>query len=150
VEGRPRFLRLALLVAALAVAAVLSRHWPSDHTVHIVLGDAAPLVREVRVRYAEAGGDAVHDEWEREVSFHYAAGHAPRVVNHEPRLVSGEYDLEVELEVAPTAGSVRTVTARRRVYLESGAASVDLSGPVRDNLDAPAPPASRAPAAPTP
>jgi len=47
------------LLAGLGVALVLSRHWPTDQAVHIVLGDAAPRALEVRVRYADLS--AGHD-----------------------------------------------------------------------------------------
>jgi uncharacterized protein (DUF2126 family) len=124
-EGRSRWLRLLLLVAGLGVAFVLSRHWPTDQSVHIVLGDAAPKVIELRVRYAEL--KSAHDDWQREVSFHYAAGRAPRIVSHEPRLVSGDYDVEIEIERATEPPDARTVSVVRHVMLDGHTASIDVS-----------------------
>lgn len=123
-----RSARIPLLVASAVVVFLLLRHWPTDQTLRIVLGDAAPRVEEVRVRYAEPTGG--HDDWEREVTFHYAPGLAPRIVSHEPRLVSGEYDVEVEITLTPRPLDptfVRTVTEARRVTLRGGTTSIDVS-----------------------
>jgi hypothetical protein len=124
-QGRARLLRLPLLVAGVGVALVLSRHWPSDQSVHVVLGDAAPQVEEVRLRYGELAGG--HDDWQREVEFHYATGHAPRIVSHEPRLVSGDYDVEIEITRAAAANEARVLTLARRVTLDGHTTSVDVS-----------------------
>ncbi len=145
-----RLSRLPLVLVALALAFALSRHWPTDQTLHIVLGDAAMLVGEVRVRYAEADSGASAGgtrDWQREVSFHFADGRAPRVVSHAPRLASGDYDVEVE--VAPRGGTAapRAVTTTRRVHFEGGVASVDVSAIVRDSLGQAAPASSSSPSA---
>jgi hypothetical protein len=124
VEGR-RLLRIPLLLAALGVALTLSRRWPSDQAVHVVLGDAAPRATELRIRYADLSSG--HDDWQREATFHYAAGHAPRIVNHEPRLASGEYDVEIEVSVADGPSESHTVTTTRRMTLNGGSTSVDVS-----------------------
>ena len=134
--GRSRLVRLPLLIAALGVALAISRNWPTDHEVHVVLGDAAPRVVELRIRYAEPVSG--HDDWQREVSFHYAPGRAPRIVDHEPRLVSGEYDVEIDVGVTGGAADRRTVTVSRRVRLDDHASSVDVSSAVRDALPLPA------------
>lgn len=140
--SRARLLRLPLLVVGLGVALLLSRHWPSDHTLRIVLGDAAPSVRELRIRYGEAGATAAaagKEDWLREVAFHYAAGHTPRIVSHEPRLASGDYELELELDLAAALpvpkDAVRTVTLTRHVKLADDPVSVDVSSAVRDALE---------------
>jgi len=123
-------------VAGLGVAFALSRQWPREHTVRIVLGDAAKAVEEVRLRYgdpAHASGRGGDDDWQREVIFHYAIGRAPRVVSHEPRLPDGDYDLE--LEIGMRAGQERrTVTSHRVVHLDSDSAQVDVASTVRDSL----------------
>ena len=146
----PRLARLALLVGALAVVYVLSRHWPSDHTVHVVLGDGAPRVTEVRLRYLDVGADdpghrggraASAEPPEREVTFRYAKGHAPRIVSHEPRLVSGDYDVEIEMSIAPdglAAQATRTVVVERRLGLGDSPVSVDVASSVAAARQAPA------------
>jgi hypothetical protein len=133
-SGR-RVLRIPLLVAGLGVALVLSRHWPADQSVHVVLGDGAARTREVRIRYAELS--AGHDDWLREATFHYAPGQAPRIVSHEPRLVSGEYDVEIEVSMADSPEQSHTVTATRRVTLSGGSASIDVSRQLREPAPAP-------------
>jgi uncharacterized protein (DUF2126 family) len=124
-DRRTRLARLLLLLAALGSAYMLSRHWPTDQSVHIVLGDAAPRVLELRVRYAEL--TSAHDDWQREVSFHYAAGRAPRIVNHEPRLVSGDYDVEIEIERTAEPPDARTVSVTRHVTFDGHTMSIDVS-----------------------
>ena len=133
-RGR-RILRVPLLVAGLGVALVLSRHWPTDQSVHVVLGDGAAHVEEVRIRYAELS--AGHDDWLREATFHYAPGHAPRIVSHEPRLVSGEYDVEIEVSMADSHSQSHTVSAKQRVTLTGGSTSVDVSRQLKEGPPAP-------------
>jgi len=142
---KSQLLRLPLLIAALGIGALLSRHWPTDHEVRIVLGDAAPNVDEVRLRYAEAhaGAPAENIEWLREVTFHYATGHAPRALSHAPRLPNGDYDVELEIGLVTEpshAGSARrSISLKRAVHLDSGTAQVDVSTAVRDSLAEPKP-----------
>src|SRR5580700_5214845 len=92
---------LAVAAAALVAYLMLAPEAPRTQTVHFVLGDAAPRVDELRVRYApdkDHGkspgqstmaapplGDMAED-WTREVAFRFADGGAPRIVTHEPRL----------------------------------------------------------------
>jgi hypothetical protein len=128
------------LAAGLGLVLVLSRDWPKERLVHVVLGDAASHVQDLRLRCGK------HGEWDREVVFHYGSSgaHAPRVVDWQPRLASGDYDVEVELSVrGDPALPPRTVTASRSVTLGDGAASVDVSSIVRDSRETaplPAPP----------
>jgi hypothetical protein len=144
-EMRKRVARLLFLAVGLLLALYLARSWPKDQTVHYVLGDAAPRVQEVDARWAssssasdtdlrsgEAGRQPEgHTEWLRQVTFHYAAGKAPRIVTHEPRLPDGDYT--VELEIAATAtqmGPSPTLarsTVRRHVTLGGGPLSIDLA-----------------------
>ena len=123
-----RTIRVPLLVAGVAFTFALTRKWPTEQSVHVILGDAAPGAVELRIRYGEPAGG--HDEWQREATFHYARGQAPRIVSHEPRLVNGEYDVEIEINMATRAAhgdAVRTVTETRRVRLGGGTASIDVS-----------------------
>ncbi len=124
---------LFLVFGAIAVAAyfLLAPSWPSDQTVHFVLGDAAVRVTELDVRYGpgalpgqERSGD---DDWARGATFRYARGSAPRIVSHEPRLVSGDYVVEMELELASDTGTPERVKVRRNVALRGGSTSIDLS-----------------------
>jgi hypothetical protein len=123
--GGRRALRLPLLLGGLGVVLALSRHWPTDQAVHVVLGDAAPRAEEVSVRYADISTG--QDDWQREASFHYAPGHAPRIVTHEPRLASGDYDVEIEVKLVDGPSVSHTVTTTRRVTLRGGSTSVDVS-----------------------
>ena len=116
--------RIALTIAAAAAFALyftLSPRWPKDQVLHVVLGDAAARVEEVRIRYAEAKATSA-EEWTREASFRYALNSAPRVITHEPRLPDGDYVVEIDL-VSPSGRA----TARRRVALQGGTASIDVS-----------------------
>ncbi len=117
---RNRIGRFVLLAAALAVVPVLARRWPTDQTVHYVLGNAAARVEEVDARWS---ADPRSEDWMREVTFHYPAGRAPRVVTHEPRLPDGEYTVEVELVAADSERSL----VRRHVALGGGVTSIDVS-----------------------
>ncbi len=143
---RRLLVRLPVLLAALGVGYAVSRHWPNDQSLRVVLGDTAPSVVEVRVRYAEHGRPSdERDDWAREVTFRYAPGRAPRMVNHEARLANGDYDVEIDIGLVTTTGparAARTVTIERRVELGGAGttASVDVSGAVRDSLAETAPP----------
>jgi hypothetical protein len=103
------------------VALVLSRRWPRDQAVRIVLGDTAPVVTDVAIRYGQA------DDWQREVTFHYAPGHAPRIVSHEPRLASGDYDVQVEIGRADGPAPRGALRITRHVTLDGNATSLDVS-----------------------
>jgi hypothetical protein len=143
-------LRLPLLAAGVGVAFALSRTWPTDQAVHVILGDSAPHVIELRIRYGDpvTGARPARDEWEREATFHYARGRAPRIVSHEPRLVSGDYDVEIEISMATDPSGVRTVTETRRVALGGGSTSIDVSRQALDGAGpglAPGTPASGGP-----
>ncbi len=121
---RKRLLRLLLLVAGLAIAMMLARHWPKDQTVHYVLGDGAPRVEEMDARWS-AGRSS--DDWTREATFRYAPGQAPRIVTHEPRLPDGDYTVEIEIASASAARNV----VRRNVTLSGGGStSIDLADSV--------------------
>jgi hypothetical protein len=133
--------RLGLLVVAglaVAVASTLLPHWPKDNVVHVVLGAAAPLVKDVRLRFAPtsgvgADGAKAHpgtflgaEDWTREVEFRFAEGSAPRVLTHEVRVADGDY--VVEIEILKTAPPITTL--QRRVRLEGGTTTIDVSDAV--------------------
>jgi hypothetical protein len=119
-----RLSRLLLLAAGLMLALFFARNWPREQTVHYVLGDAAPRVEEVDARWAPASQSST-DDWTRQATFHYAAGKAPRIVTHEPRLPDGDYTVEIEI-----ASSNERSTVRRQVTLSGGATSIELAGSV--------------------
>jgi hypothetical protein len=98
----------------------LAPSWPKEQRLRLTLGDRAPRVEEVRVRCGAAG---TKDTWATEVMFHYAKGQAPRIVSYEPRLKSGEYLVEVEVET----DDARVQTTDRRVRLDGSTVSFDLS-----------------------
>ena len=122
--ARRRVARLVILVAVATVYFTLAPRWPKDNVVHIVLGLAAPQVEEATVRYAPApkNGPMVED-WTREATFRFPGGSAPRVVTHEPRVADGDY--VVEIEILKTSHAI--VRVQRRVTLEGGTTSIDVS-----------------------
>lgn len=94
---------------------LLSPRFPKDQSVNVVLGDRAPSVTELTMRYS-SDKDA---ELRRDVSFHFDKGKAPRVVHHEARLPDGDYVVSIEMRgVAGGEGDVWT--KERRVHLEGG------------------------------
>ncbi len=108
---------LALVAAGLLIWLVLGRKVPQDQVVRVVLGDAAPRVTEVRLRY-QPDGDA---EFTREATFPYPKGTAPRIVTHEPRLAGGDYMVEIEL----SEGNDRALV-HRKVKLDGNPVSLDV------------------------
>jgi hypothetical protein len=113
-----RYAFLLLALAALAFFALLGPKWPKDHDLRVILGNLAPTVEEVQVRYAERGSE----ELVREVTFRYPKGGAPRIVSHEPRLPDGDYLVEIDLGFEH--GHAET---RRTVTLGGGSTSIDVS-----------------------
>ena len=106
---------------------------PRDQTVHVVLGSGAARVKELQIRYfgpipaedvqKETDASAASGYFAREATFRYGQDvHAPRIVDHAPRLVDGDY--VVEISVATDLGHN---TVQRRVHLSEGrATSVDV------------------------
>jgi hypothetical protein len=122
---------VGLVIVAAAVAAVytyLSPQIPRDQVVHFVLGDAAPTVTEVAVRYRLASAPA--GEWTREVTFEYSRGKAPRIVTHEARLPNGDYVVEIEI----VHDTLRTVV--ERAVRVGGTTSIELSSAVSPSYGA--------------
>jgi hypothetical protein len=121
---RGRIGRVLVLVAVVAVYFTLAPRWPKDNVVHVVLGIAAPEVTEMHLRYAAAPKNGpMAEDWTREVTFSFPEGTAPRVVTHEPRLADGDYVVEIEILKASHA----IVRVKRRVTLEGGTTSIDVS-----------------------
>lgn len=123
---------LLFLGAAVAAFLLFGPKLPREQVVRIGLGDRAPDVRELTIRYfaaEKASGAAttrdLTDEVLREVSFRYPKGDAPRLVRHEPRLADGEYVLEIEVVTNDSRA-----TLRRTVGLLGGPASVDIASAI--------------------
>ena len=107
-----------LLVAALALIwLVFGRKAPADQVVHVVLGDRAPRITAIALRYTAEG----ETEAAREATFRYALGQAPRIVTHEPRLAGGDYMVEIELSEGNDRAEVR-----RKVKLDGSPVSLDV------------------------
>jgi hypothetical protein len=115
-----RLARLGLAAAALAVAMTLAPKWPNEQTVHYVLGNAAARVEEIDARWGPS--DREPEDWTRDASFRYAAGRAPRVVTHQPRLPDGDYTVQIEIVSARERSVVE-----RHVTLGGGVTSIDLA-----------------------
>ena len=115
---RRRYAFLLLALAALGFFALLGPKWPKDQSVRLVLGNLAPAVEQVELRYAGRGSE----ELVREVTFRYPKGGAPRIVSHEPRLPDGDYLVEIDLGFEH--GHTET---RRNVTLGGGSTSIDIS-----------------------
>lgn len=105
-----------LLLGALGLAGYLTYgpSSPRDNTVRFVLGDAAPSVREVDIRYLDG------DETMREAAFRYPGG-APRIVSHDVRAKAGDYRVEVHVS---TDNGLKSF--EKTLRLEGGATQVDL------------------------
>lgn len=119
--------QIVVVLALLAVALYLGRLWPREQTFRFVLGDSAPDVSELTVRYATAAGEEAED-WTNEARFSYAppAQPAPRVASHIVSLANGDYTVEIDLTVH-VADTNRRNTVRRRVTLSGGTTQIDLS-----------------------
>jgi hypothetical protein len=117
-EVRRRLLPLLFVAVGAAFYFTLAPHWPADQHVRLVLGERAPRALEVTLRCAAGSGD----DWLREVTFRYAKGSAPRIVSYEPRLVRGDYLVEVEIH----NDDGRVVIFDRHVTLAGGTTSIDL------------------------
>ena len=114
-----RLFPLLLVGAGAALYFSLSPAWPADQHLRILLGDLAPHAVEVRIRCGKSG----EGDWSREVTFPYASGNAPRMVSYEPRLVSGDYLVEIDVKT----DDERVRTRAREVHLAGGTTSIDLS-----------------------
>jgi hypothetical protein len=116
-----RLARFGLPAAALALVVTLAPKWPAPQTVHYVLGSGAARVEEIDARWGTADGRGEPEDWTHDASFRYAAGRAPRVVTHQPRLPDGDYRVQIEI----VSDRDRRVV-ERRVTLGGGVTSIDL------------------------
>jgi hypothetical protein len=111
--------RVLLVVGGIFVALTLGRTWPSDQTVHFVLGDAAPRVEQLDACWNEG---TYPSDCSREVSFRFVHGTAPRVVTSTMRVAGGDYVVHITI----VADGERSIVDRR-VKLEGGVLSIDLA-----------------------
>ena len=136
---RKRIGQIVAIAAMMALARFAAGQWPRDQTIHYVLVNEAPLVQELRARWAPERPEespekspkanremGKADDWTREVAFRYAQGQAPRIVTHEPRLPNGDYTVEIEITASGVQPQDRSVV-RRHVELNGGVTSIDLS-----------------------
>ncbi len=135
------------LIGVVCVLAIAPKV-PSDQTVHVVLGRGAERVRELHILYfgplseKEAAEDAEtvasSGNFAREATFRYGQGvHAPRIVDHTPRLVNGDYIVEVSLAADaaspkgadPKGADLQRAQIARHVHLAGSdrAASIDVA-----------------------
>jgi len=135
VDAKSRLSPLLLLGAiGLVSLLVVGPKVPNDQTVHVILGASADRVHELQIRYfgplseKEAAGD-VEDvtssgNFAREATFRYGQDvHAPRIVDHTPRLVNGDYVVEITL-----ATSLRVARTARHVHLQGEhSVSIDVA-----------------------
>jgi hypothetical protein len=108
-----------VLFAVLGVGAYsyLAPKLPKEQTVNVVLGDAAPKVTDVTLRYVPSG----EREAERVAELHFA-GVAPRIVRHDAQLRDGDYRVEIELR-----GDHARSQLSRNVTFRGGSTSIDVS-----------------------
>jgi hypothetical protein len=123
---RRRLFPLGIAAVGVAVYFFLAPRAPVDQGIRIVLGEAAPRVTEVDVRYVATGANP---DVAREVTFRYAPGAAPRIVSHEPRLANGDYVVQMEFDLSTASPQVAQghVTVDRPVTLLGGTTSLDVS-----------------------
>ncbi len=125
-----RYAPFAIVGIGLLLFSLFAKKIPHEQTVRIVLGDAAPRVTEVHVRYAERAanaqkggpGDGATAEWLRDATFQFARGSAPRIVSHLPSLADGDYLVEIDVQTAE-----KPATIDRRVTFSGGTTSLDVS-----------------------
>jgi hypothetical protein len=123
--------RLAVLALGLTAAMYLGARSPKEQHVRLMLGDAAPQVTQLEVRYVREADEVV-----RQARFSFAPGQAPRVVAHEPSLPDGDYRIVVDIDLTEGHREIE-----RRVTLSSGSTQLELGAslhaPVRHGDDAP-------------
>ena len=125
---RRRIGSLVFLAFGLGIAFLLGSNAPQEQHVRVVLGSGAADVTGVTLQYLASGGDVAN-----ETSFTYPRGLAPRIVAHEPKLPSGEYNLHVDVAAQRTVADASTEIHRsveRQVTLKGGSAQVDVSSAI--------------------
>lgn len=95
------FMKSAIFAALVMAVTFAGHRWtggfPEGQTVRVVLGDEAPRVREVRLRYVESAEGEPTEEMVREAIFSFDLGKAPRILTHHPRLRNSKYTFEMDL-----------------------------------------------------
>jgi hypothetical protein len=123
-------MRVALLLVGLALAALLRPAWPSERTIHYVLGSGAARVEQLNIRWTE-GPDPERGTDLHASSFRFALGRAPMAVEHRLRLRDGTYSVELEILSGAARQVVRrTVTLRAPGFGAESLLSIDLAGDV--------------------
>lgn len=125
---RRRIGSLVFLAFGLGIAFLLGSNAPQEQHVRVVLGGAAPDVTHVTLQYLASGGDVAN-----ETSFTFPRGQAPRIVAHEPKLPSGDYNLHVDVAAARVVADASTEIHRsieRQVTLKGGSAQIDVSSAI--------------------
>ena len=130
-RARSPFTWLVLLAFA-GIAFFVSGKAPKEQHVRFVLGAAAPRLTRLTCDYEPVGGA---DGVARAAEFTYDHGDAPRVLAHDPELVSGDYVLHIRVFSKDGQN-----TLERPVTFSSGTVSVDLADAV------PGPPLTPVPA----
>lgn len=126
-ESPERKRRVGLLLIVLVATVFYFTLVPSvPRTQHLrfLLGDSAPRVTELEIRYVSVRDEEIPA---RDATFHFGSGAAPRVVGHEPTLSDGDYVVEIEVTLEDAGRSRST----RRVNLRGGSVTVDLSQTAR-------------------
>ncbi|MEO8875090.1 MAG: hypothetical protein ABI461_05840 [Polyangiaceae bacterium] len=132
--GKKWHVRVLVVAAVVAILALVPR-LPHEQTLHVDLGDSAPDVEALTIRWTSSAalkdadekagkhGETSIEDWTGEVTFRYEKNKAPRVVQHKARLADGEYVVEIELN-AEAGGAV----TRKVVALGGGTTTIDVSG----------------------
>lgn len=120
-------------MAALAVAAAsFLPKIPRDQTIRVDLGNLAPRVAALTIRWESATGDEIKggiprprdaniEDWTGEVTFRYENG-APRVIEQKIHAADGDYVVEIEIE---SMGG-RATTAKT-ISLAGGGTTIDVA-----------------------
>ena len=116
-----KILPFLVLGGGALIAAYFASKSPRDQHLRLVLGPHAADVTGMDIQYVAEDGDVARD-----ARLVFPAGHAPRVVSHEPQLADGDYRLRIDVD---TREGRRTV--ERRVTLGGGTTQLDLT-PVLD------------------
>jgi hypothetical protein len=111
-------------VLGVGVYSFLAPKFPKDQTVNVVLGDAAPKVTDLTMRYVRSG----EREADREATFHFAQG-TPRIVRHDAQLPDGDYRVELDLR-----GDHTHTELSRNVTFFGGSTSIDVSEAAKSAL----------------
>lgn len=119
---KKRLVYLGLLIAAVGIFLVMSRVWPREQTIHVILGEAAPRVEEVELSFIPAGAAEDDDSRARRISLHYPAHDAPQAITQAPKLANGDWLIELAVMVPGDS-----IVVHRRLKLEGGVVTLDVA-----------------------